>query len=81
MLNETGDYPSITGICDGLQAAHPRAPIDPAIWADLPLAAQPHLPIVYLDDRQIVRITAERLPVEETGVQTSIEILSAPARI
>lgn len=51
----------ITGICDGLMAAHPATPIDPDSWRDVPTEAQPHKSIVYTDDGQIMQIIAERI--------------------
>jgi len=52
----------ITGICDGLMAAHGRTPLDGAAWDDLPAAARPGQAIVYRDDAWVTKIVAERLP-------------------
>jgi len=52
----------ISGICDGLVAAHAQTPIDPLAWNDLPETATPQHPIVFLDDALITKIVAERLP-------------------
>lgn len=51
----------ITGICDGLMAAHPLTPIDPATWQDIPDEIRPGHPICYIDDAVIQKIFAERL--------------------
>jgi hypothetical protein len=59
---ENGDLDNfITGICDGLMAAHPRTPIDLEVWSDISELAQPNRNICYMDDKLIAKITAERL--------------------
>jgi hypothetical protein len=52
----------ITGICDGLMAAHSQSPIDLALWKDVPERAKPQQAICFRDDKQISRISAERFP-------------------
>jgi len=65
----------ITGIFDGLQAAHIRTPIDPEAWEALPPAARPREHLVYSDDRWISRVTAERLSVETGGKRYTVDII------
>lgn len=48
----------ITGICDGLQAAHVGS-TRPDEWTDLAEAARPDHPIAFTDDSWIQRIVAE----------------------
>ncbi len=64
----TGDLDNfITGICDGLQAAHPNTPLD--LWQDPSLKAiYPRRPIAILDDSQVVSINAEKRLGEDTGL-------------
>lgn len=57
----------ITGICDGLMAAHPACPIERSVWADLPPAARPSEAIVFKDDAMVSAIVARRLPVDIQG--------------
>lgn len=64
----------VTGICDGLMAAHPRTPIDIDKWADLPEVAWPDQTICFRDDMLIDRITAQRLPPDEIGEQYIVEL-------
>jgi hypothetical protein len=64
----------ITGICDGLMAAHHQTPIDLALWQDIPEGAKPQQAICYRDDRQICRISAERFPPDDYGERYSLEL-------
>jgi len=49
---ENGDLDNfITGICDGLMAAHPRTPIDIEFWSGISELAQPKRNICYMDDK------------------------------
>ena len=64
----------ITGICDGLIAAHPRTPIDHKEWLDLPEAARPHRPICYSNDSLINSIAAKRLPPDEKGEHYYVDL-------
>lgn len=58
---EMGDLDSfVSGICDGLMAAHPLVLVDPSLWSDLPEEARPDRPIMFVDDRVITKIEAER---------------------
>ena len=50
----------LTGIFDGLQAAHPNTPIDAADWDGLPEAALPGHALFVRDDGEIQRATVER---------------------
>lgn len=71
----TGDLDNfITGICDGLMAAHPNTPIDPQVWIDLPPGARPDQAIVYRDDICINKIIAERFEPGELGIRYEIEV-------
>jgi len=56
----------ISGICDGLMAAHPRTPITNELWNDLPEGARPRNNIVYQDDSLISKIEAERKEVNKS---------------
>ena len=57
----------ITGICDGLMAADPRARIDPEQWLDVPVEIRPDRPIAFVDDGIVAVIEAERLALEDTA--------------
>ncbi len=64
----------ITGICDGLMAAHPRTPIDLAQWQDVPEPAKPQHAICYSDDILINRISAVRFVPGASGCHYLIEM-------
>lgn len=64
----------ITGIFDGLQAAHRRAQINLADWLDLPVGALPPQNILFTDDRWVERIAVERLPVDAEGPHYYVEV-------
>ena len=64
----------ITGICDGLMAAHPRTPIDIEFWSGLPELAQPNRSICYTDDKLIAKITAERLTSDAYDQHYKVEL-------
>jgi hypothetical protein len=51
----------ITGICDGLMAAHRGTPPNSTAWLDVPPEVHPSRPILLTDDKVISRIEAERL--------------------
>jgi len=51
----------ITGICDGLMAAHPNTPIDDEAWIDIPSEAHPRNSLALSDDSIVERIVAERM--------------------
>ena len=63
-LRRVGDLDAlVAGVCDGLQAANPRA-FEEADWDDLDPAIRPPEPIVYTDDSWICRVVAEVVPTE-----------------
>ena len=63
----------ITGVCDGLMAAHPRTP--PAIaWQDLPREIWPDKAVGLVDDSCVQRIEAERVTPGEEGPRYEIEL-------
>ncbi|MEX2227564.1 MAG: hypothetical protein WEB52_14065 [Dehalococcoidia bacterium] len=62
-----------TGICDGLMAVHPRAPVDPSLWAEVPEQARPDRAIAFRDDCVVSRIVIERLPVTDV-VRYEVEL-------
>ena len=64
----------ITGICDGLMAAHPSTPIDPALWSDVPPDARPDESILLRDDSLVRRIEAERLPLTSGGTRYELDV-------
>lgn len=64
----------ITGICDGLMAAHARTPIDPTVWEDLPENARPGAPIAFPDDSAVSSIRAERMKPGNEGERYEVEI-------
>jgi hypothetical protein len=67
---ELGDLDSfVSGICDGLMAAHPLVPIDPSLWSELPEEARPDRPIIFVDDRVITKIEAERHEADSFGIR------------
>lgn len=63
-----------TGICDALMAVHPRVPVDPSLWAELPDAAKPDRAIAFRDDSVVSRLTLERLVVPTGGPQYEVEL-------
>jgi hypothetical protein len=72
---ENGDLDNfITGICDGLIAAHSRTPIELNFWAGLPELAQPNRSICYMDDKLITRIIAERLTSDAHDQHYEVEL-------
>ena len=50
----------ISGVCDGLQAAHPNTLIDESQWLDVPVEARPRHPVVFADDSLVASIHATR---------------------
>ena len=72
---ENGDLDNfITGICDGLMAAHPRTPIDTELWSGISEFAQPNKSICYTDDKLIVKIIAERLTSDAHDQHYEVEL-------
>ena len=72
---ENGDLDNfITGICDGLMAAHPRTPIDLKLWTGISELAQPNRIICYMDDKLISKITAERLTSDAHEQHYEVEL-------
>ncbi len=57
----------ITGICDGLMAAHSLTPIDDQAWIDIPSEGHPRKAIALSDDSIVERIVAERRHSAESG--------------
>ena len=51
----------VTGICDGLMAAHPRAKLHSMWEADSSQDIHPQYPIAILDDSSIMEISAKKL--------------------
>jgi len=51
----------ITGICDGLQAAHPNTPISDRWTENECELIQPHIAIGILDDVEVVSIDAKKV--------------------
>ena len=64
----------ITGICDGLMAAHPGTPIDPALWSEVPEGARPDRPILFADDARVARIQAERFEEDSASPHYVLEV-------
>ena len=64
----------ITGICDGLMAAHMDTPIDSQSWVDLPDEAKPDRTIVFKDDICINKIIVERIEPSTMEYWYEIEI-------
>ena len=52
----------ITGVCDGLMAAHPRTPIRDEDWLDVLSGIHPRRAVAFEDDSCVCRIVAERIP-------------------
>ncbi|MDQ0340914.1 hypothetical protein J2S00_003754 [Caldalkalibacillus uzonensis] len=58
-IERAGDLDNfITGICDGLQAAHPRVQPHPVFKASENKAIDPFRPLLIEDDRKVMAITA-----------------------
>lgn len=51
----------ITGVCDGLMAAHPKAKLDPFFSRSENRKIHPLKTIAILEDSQVTKITAEKL--------------------
>lgn len=64
----------ITGIYDGLMAAHAGTPIDDSLWADVPAGAQPGRQVALQDDSWVSSITAERFASDLTGQRYEVTI-------
>lgn len=62
----------ITGVCDGLMAAHARTPVPDGDWMDVPDEIHPRHAIVYQDDSCVWRINAKR--IAEVGSQPCYEV-------
>ncbi len=52
----------ITGVCDGLMAAHPNTVIDGQLWVDVPAKVHPNNAIALSDDSIVEKIRADRKP-------------------
>lgn len=66
----------ITGVCDGLMAAHNNTPITPDDWQEMPEAARPNHAIAYRDDCVITQIVAERVLFDGARPFYEVEIES-----
>ena len=64
----------ITGVCDGLMAAHVATPIDLALWADVPAGAQPSSRVALQDDSWVSSIAAERRAPDMSGQRYEIAL-------
>ena len=67
----------VTGICDGLMAAHRSVVVRAADWDGVPAAALPDQALVVSDDSLIDRVVAERLPPRAGGPAYELEIQSS----
>ncbi len=75
--SRSGDLDNfITGICDGLMAAHPNTPIDDQAWLDVPPEAHPRNSIAFSDDAIVRKIIAERKSQYEADAWYEIAISS-----
>jgi hypothetical protein len=63
----------ITGVCDGLQKAHPGAFAEND-WLDVPAAARPAADIAFTDDSWVRAIRAELLHAENSVPAYEVEI-------
>jgi len=63
-----------TGICDALMAVHPRVPVDPLLWTELPERAKPDRAIAFRNDSVVSRLSLERLPVPPSGARYEVEL-------
>lgn len=58
-IESMGDLDNfVTGICDGLQAADPRAKISEVIMQE----CEPYKPILFLSDSKVYEIWAQKIP-------------------
>jgi hypothetical protein len=64
----------VTGICDGLMAAHRQTPIDRAAWESEPVACRPDRAIAFHNDADVCRILAERLPPDAESPRYELEL-------
>ena len=64
----------ITGICDGLMAAHPQTPINDQVWLDIPSKARPRNAIAFSDDAIVGKIVAERRQPSASGPRYEVVI-------
>ena len=70
----------VTGVCDGLMAAHPRTPIRDEDWSDVAEAVHPRRPVAYEDDSCVWRIAADAAEDERgRGFSGVREVFHAPA--
>ena len=57
----------ITGVCDGLMSAHPRAKLD-SIWSTPELAhIHPRKTVALEDDSAVISIYADKVPAHRSG--------------
>lgn len=74
-LRSAGDLDNfLTGICDGLQAAHPRSFLAEAWVALEGSGVHPGQPLVLVNDANVVSITAEKVEVREGSASYEIRV-------
>ncbi len=64
VIESMGDLDNfITGICDGLQAADPRANMQDLVLNE----GTPYQPVLYYSEAKVVNIQARKIPIENQG--------------
>ena len=72
-IESMGDLDNfVTGICDGLQAADPRANMHEFVKRECII--DPLLPILYYTDAKVFEINAKKVPIDETNGYYEIKI-------
>ncbi len=71
VIENMGDLDNfITGICDGLQAADPRAKMQGLILSE----CEPYQPLLYYTDARGVDIQARKIPIENQDIHYTVKV-------
>jgi len=71
VIENMGDLDNfITGICDGLQAADPRANMQDLILNE----GTPYQPVLYYSDAKVVNIQAKKIPIEKQETHYTVKV-------
>jgi len=67
----------VTGVCDGLMAAHQNSPVTIADWQDVPDTIHPQHAIAFHDDAWIMQIVAARVVPQSAERFYEVQLASA----
>ncbi len=72
VIESMGDLDNfITGICDGLQAADPRANMQDLILNE----GTPYQPVLYHTDAKVCNIQAKKIPIENQDTYYTVKVM------